>query len=124
MRDRTLGTLTIGQAPRPDVTPIIDAHVPPAVRRIHKGVLDGMTRRDIDARYAARPGEPALITRLLDGSTVELSREKMQDGVRHALGALEEAGCDVILLLCTGSFAGLHCESAWLVEPDHIIPGM
>jgi hypothetical protein len=31
MRTGTLGTLTIGQAPRPDVVPIIDRHVPERV---------------------------------------------------------------------------------------------
>ena len=41
MRTGTLGTLTIGQAPRADVVPIIDRHVPERVRRIHRGVLDG-----------------------------------------------------------------------------------
>jgi protein AroM len=124
MRQHVLGTLTIGQAPRPDVVPIIDAHVPPSVRRIHRGVLDGMTRRDIDRRYGAEGGEPALITRLHDGSSVELSRRRMQDGVQQCLAGLEADGCDVILLLCTGTFDGLQCKKAWLVEPDHIIPGM
>ena len=54
MRDRILGTLTIGQAPRPDVVPIIDRYVASRVRRIHRGVLDGLSRAEIDARY--KPG--------------------------------------------------------------------
>jgi protein AroM len=124
MPQRTLGTLTIGQAPRADVIPIIDRHVPAAVRRIHRGVLDGLSGAEIAARYGAEGGEPALVTRLHDGSVVELSRSRMQDGVQHALAALEADGCDVILLLCTGTFEGLACDKAWLIEPDHIIPGM
>src|SRR5438105_2556535 len=124
MRERVLGTVTIGQAPRPDVVPIIDRHVPEAVRLIHRGVLDGMTRRDIDARYRPEPGEAVLVTRLTDGDEVALSRRRMRDGVQQALTALEAEGCEVILLLCTGTFDGLHCERAWLVEPDHIIPGL
>jgi len=124
MRQRILGTLTIGQAPRLDVVPIIDRHVPASVRRIHRGVLDGLSRREIDARYGAEPGEPALVTRLEDGGVVELSRRRMRDGVQRSLAALEAEGCDVILLLCTGTFDGLACDKAWLVEPDHIIPGM
>ncbi len=124
MQRRLLGTLTIGQAPRPDVIPIIDRHVPQAVRRIHRGVLDGLPRAQIDARYGAAPGEAALVTRLQDGSVVELSRQRMRDGVQRALAGLEAEGCDVILLLCTGTFEGLECRKAWLVEPDHIIPGM
>jgi protein AroM len=124
MPQRTLGTLTIGQAPRLDVVPIIDRHVPLDVRRVHRGVLDGLSPSEIAARYGADRGEPALVTRLHDGSVVELSRHRMRDGVQASLAALEADGCDVILLLCTGTFDALVCDNAWLVEPDHIIPAM
>jgi protein AroM len=124
MPRRILGTLTIGQAPRLDVVPIIDRHVPALVRRVHRGVLDGLSHSEISDRYRAEPGEPALVTRLDDGSVVELSRQRMRDGVQRSLAALEAEGCDVILLLCTGTFDELICDKAWLVEPDHIIPGM
>jgi len=124
MHQRILGTLTIGQAPRLDVVPIIDRHVPASVGRVHRGVLDGLSRREIDARYRPEPGEPALVTRLKDGDTVELSRRRMRDGVQCSLAALEAEGCEIILLLCTGTFDGLACDKAWLVEPDHIIPAM
>src|SRR5229473_8569962 len=98
MPERILGTLTIGQAPRPEIVPIIDRHVPAAVRRVHRGVLDGLSHSEIAARYRAETGEPALVTRLDDGSVVELSRRRMRDGVQHAIAALEAEGCDVILL--------------------------
>src|SRR5215468_8388581 len=123
MREKVLGTLTIGQAPRPDVVPIIDRHVPAEVRRIHRGVLDGLSHAEIDARYTPGPTEAALVTRLQDGRVVELSRRRMREGVQEALAALD-VECDVILLLCTGTFEGLECRKAWLVEPDHIIPCM
>jgi hypothetical protein len=92
------------------------------VRRIHRGVLDGLRYAEIAARYLAEPGEAALVTRLTDGRVVELSRNRMRDGAEQALKRLEAEGCDVILILCTGRFEGLQCERAWLVEPDHIIP--
>jgi len=124
MSQRTLGTLTIGQAPRLDVVPIIDRHVPAEVRRVHRGVLDGLSSSAIAARYQPETGEPALVTRLQDGAVVELSRARMRDGVQRSLATLEAEGCDVILLLCTGTFDGLGCDKAWLVEPDHIIPAV
>src|ERR1051325_7506598 len=124
MPQKMLGTLTIGQAPRPDVVPIIDRHVPAEVRRIHRGVLDGLSHGEIDSRYAAGAGEPALVPRLEDGRVGGLVARRRRGGVDEALAALEAAGCDVILILCTGTFDGLECEKAWLVEPDHIIPGM
>ena len=43
MRERVLGTLTIGQAPRADVVPIIDRYVSADILRIHRGVLDGLS---------------------------------------------------------------------------------
>jgi protein AroM len=124
MRQRVLGTLTIGQAPRPDVVPIIDRHVSADIRRIHRGVLDGLGHGEIAARYRPEPGEAVLVTRLQDGTEIELSRHRMRGGVQAALAALEAEGCDAILLLCTGTFEDLACHKAWLVEPDHIIPGM
>src|SRR5438067_6539817 len=124
MRQRVLGTLTIGQAPRPDVVPIIDRYVSAEVRRIHRGVLDGLSHAEIAARYKPEGGEPELVTRLQDGTEITLSRARMKDGVQQALAALEAAGCDAILLLCTGTFDGLECDRAWLIEPDHIIPAM
>jgi protein AroM len=53
--------------------------VPERVRRIHRGVLDGLSRAEIAARYLAEPGEAALVTRLNDGRVVELSRSRMRD---------------------------------------------
>jgi protein AroM len=122
MAQRVLGTLTIGQAPRPDIVPILDRYVPQSVRRIHCGVLDGLSCAEIDAGYGARPGEPILLTRLSDGSAVRLSGPKVERGAQKKLGLLEERGCDVILMLCTGTFHALQCRSSWLVEPDRIIP--
>jgi protein AroM len=122
MTTRTLGTLTIGQAPRPDVTPILDAYLPASVRRIHRGLLDGMARSDIDGLFGVEPGDHVLVSRLLDGSAVQLSGPKIHRAIAAKLSQLEVEGCDVILLLCTGKFHGLRCERAWLVEPDLIIP--
>ena len=122
MADAILGTLTIGQAPRPDVTPILDRHVPAGVKRIHRGLLDGLARAEIAAAYAAAAGEAVLVTRLADGTSVELSARKVHAVVQDKLDALEADGCTVVLLLCTGRFAGLRLKRAFLVEPDRIIP--
>jgi protein AroM len=119
---RILGTLTIGQAPRSDIAPILRQHMPGALRIIERGLLDGLSDEEIRSRYWAEDGKPVLITRLLDGRSVQLSARKVRDGIQDKLAALEAEVCDVILLLCTGQFHGLHCERAWLLEPDRIIP--
>src|SRR5258705_228880 len=99
MRERVLGTLTIGQAPRPDVVPIIDRHVAAEIRRIHRGVLDGLSHAEIAARYQPEGGEPELVTRLQDGTEIVLSRQRMKDGVQQTLRTLEAEGCDAMLPL-------------------------
>ncbi|HJU19061.1 MAG TPA: AroM family protein [Stellaceae bacterium] len=121
-RRRVLGTVTIGEAPRPDLVPILDRHIPADVRQIHRGVLDGLAPRDIAARYGPAPGEPVLATQLKDGRTVVLSRARAEPAVQQQIDALEAEGASVILLLCTGTFADLRCRAAWLIEPDRIIP--
>lgn len=118
----TLGTITIGQAPRADVTPILDAHIPSSIRRLHVGVLDGLSDADIAARFAPRPREQRMLTRLLDGRSVEVDARAVETGVQRKLAELEEAGCTVIVVLCTGVFRGLRSRRAWLIEPDRILP--
>jgi len=96
--------------------------MPAGLRIVERGLLDGLSDEEIRSHYSAEAGKPVLLTRLLDGRSVELSARKVRDGIEGQLAALEADGCDVILLLCTGVFHGLHCERAWLVEPDRIIP--
>jgi protein AroM len=117
-----VGTLTIGQAPRPDVAPIIEAHLPRGTRCLHAGVLDGLRRDEIEERFGHRADSRLLVTRLLDGRTVRLDGGRIETGVRDRVAWLEARGCGVIVILCTGVFRGLACERAWLVEPDRVIP--
>jgi protein AroM len=122
MTVRKLGTITIGQAPRPDITPILDVAIGTEVTRLHAGLLDGLAPKEIAARFAPVAGQPVLITRLLDGSVVVIDRAAAEVAARTKLSDLEDQGCTTILLLCTGQFASLSCRTAWLVEPDRIVP--
>ncbi|OWT73770.1 MULTISPECIES: AroM family protein [unclassified Achromobacter] len=119
---KRLGTLTIGQAPRADITPILRAALPEGVECVHLGVLDGLSREEIAARYAPREGEPLLVTRLLDGSSVTLDKAAVRRDLDGKLAELQASGCQVVLILCTGEFHGLDLDPAWLVEPDRIVP--
>ena len=119
---RLLGTLTIGQAPRPDITPILESALPAGTRCVHAGVLDGLSKEQIAQRYVPRPGEPVLVSRLLDGSSVKLDKAAVRETLALKLRELEDQGCTVVLILCTGEFHGLDLQRAWLVEPDRIVP--
>jgi len=117
-----VGTLTIGQAPRPDVTPILEEHLPAGTAFVHAGVLDGLTATQVEERFGHRPGDRLLVSRLLDGRSVRLDAARIEAGVRTGLTDLEARGCHIIVLLCTGTFHDLACGQAWLLEPDRIIP--
>jgi protein AroM len=117
-----LGTLTIGQAPRADITPILDAVLGSELPRLHAGVLDGLSREEIDRDFAPEPDGALLITKLLDGTSVVIDRQRTERAAQAKLAALEAAGCSTILMLCTGHFASLRTERARLIEPDRILP--
>lgn len=118
---RTLGTLTIGQAPRTDVAPVLEAALGKDVPCIHAGVLDGLTRTEIEARFGARQNSELLVSRLLDGSSVVVDKEAAEEEAARKVAGLEERGCNVILMLCTGSFHTLKTKSAWLIEPERLL---
>ena len=117
-----LGTLTIGQAPRADITPILDAVLAPGLPRLHAGALDGLGRDAIERDFAAVSGRPALVTRLLDGSSVIIDRARTEAAAQGRLDALEAEGCTTILMLCTGHFEALATQRARFLEPDRILP--
>ncbi len=122
MSKTVLGTLTIGQAPRADITPILVEHLPAGIACIHAGVLDGLDREAIASRFPVRQGEAVLTTRLLDGSAVILGKTTVREAVQRKLDELALQGCGIIALLCTGEFHGLTCANAWLLEPDLLVP--
>lgn len=122
MSTTRLGTLTIGQAPRADITPIFDRYLPPDLECVHAGVLDGLSPAQIADRFAAVEGEPVLTSRLLDGSAVVLGKSTVRPAVQQKLNQLQQQGCNMIALLCTGEFHGLQCQHAWLLEPDLLVP--
>lgn len=117
-----LGTLTLGQAPRPDFTPVPAALLPPDTACVHAGVLDDLTPTEIAGRFAPEAEDAVLTTRLLSGEAVVLGKRPMAIAIQQKIDSLEEAGCDIIALLCTGEFSALRTRRAWLIEPDRLLP--
>ncbi|OON41861.1 hypothetical protein BTJ39_01510 [Izhakiella australiensis] len=117
-----IGTLTIGQAPRADITPILDAALPGHVDCLHAGVLDGLDDAAIAERFTPQPGDALLTSRLLDGRAVVMGKPAVAPAVQQKIDWLEAQGCEIIVILCTGEFHGLSSKNAWLIEPDQILP--
>ena len=124
MRNRMLATLTIGQAPRTNITSIVEAATPRGVKCVHAGALDGLTRDEIGLRFAPRGNGRKLVTRIADGTTVVLDKEAVGNALQEKIVSLDQRGCEAILLLCTGEFEGLSCTRARLFEPDKMLPAI
>lgn len=119
---KNIGLITIGQAPRQDVAPIIEKYLEGKAGLVQSGVLDGFTAEQVKEYYSPGPGEYVLTTRMTDGSAAVISRERIQSVLQGKIDAMEAAGIRTILLACTGVFPGLHTSVAHLIEPDRIIP--
>ncbi len=115
-----LGTITPGQAPRADLTPILRAALP-GVELVQRGVLDGLDRAEIAAQFAPAPGAPVIISRLLDESSAVMDKARVEAQVQRLIDELEDEGCTTILLLCTGQFDRLTSRRAQLVEPQKVL---
>lgn len=115
---RTVGAITIGQAPRDDVVPEMEKLLGPAVRVAQAGALDGLTRAEIDA-LAPAAGQDALITRLRDGSDVIVAKPLIQARLQACLDRLQDTA-DAFVILCTGAFAPFRSRRPVLL-PDRVL---
>lgn len=116
-----IGTLTLGQAPRADLAPLLDMYQSRRVEFYHRGALDGFTQAAIAQHFAPR-GDTLLTTRCLDGSCVHVSYSAVEDTLQLRLKDLESHRCQVVLMLCSTRFPALSPKRAELIYPDDVIP--
>lgn len=119
---KKLGMITIGQAPRTDIAPIIEKYLDGRAELVQVGVLDGMSKEYIDQYLSPEKDDYVLTSLLVTNESVIMSREKIKPILQEKITYLERQGIEQILLLCTGVFPGLTTSSSHLIEPDHIIP--
>ncbi len=99
-----LGLVTIGQAPRDDVTPEVLAHFTNTPEVIEVGALDGYEdAAAVEADIGVDGDEPLYVTRMTDGTAVRVRQHAVYELIGERLRELETE-VDVIGLLCTGSF--------------------
>lgn len=101
-----LALITIGQAPRVDVTP----DIAPALSGIdyaEYGALD-LLRPDEIAALAPDGDEPVLVSRLRGGGSVVMSEHRMLPLVQNAVERAVASDATAILVMCTGDLPGLH----------------
>lgn len=115
----TIGVLTIGQAPRGDLTPELEWHLPAGSVLIECGALDRLTSNEI-AALAPASDSHALTTRLRDATSVVIDRDLLIPHIERAIEALERAGADATVLVCTGTFPPLRHRRPHL-DAEHLL---
>lgn len=116
-----IGALTIGQSPRPDLMGDMKSMLGEDVCWIEAGALDGLSMSQIHA-VSPKTGETLLVTRLKNGRLVKVAEERILPYMQQQLDGLDEAGCQVTLLLCTGTFSQLRSRGL-LLRMDALLMG-
>ena len=98
-----IGAITIGQAPRTDVTTDILHIFDDSLELVQAGGLDGLTKEQI-AEFAPGKDDYVLVSRLTDGSSVTFAERHILPRLQDAINRMEDEGCSLIMMFCTGSF--------------------
>lgn len=118
-----VGLITIGQSPRTDISRGFREILEPyGVGIAETGVLDGLTFDEVRTRYTPNRSEDdatVYVSRMRDGSEVKLLKSRVYLGVQQRISELEPE-CDLIVVLCTGTFHGLD-STVPVVFPDQIL---
>ena len=116
---KKVGAITIGQAPRPDICGEIQALLGDDYCLVEAGALDGLTPQQVHALQPAA-GEDVLVTRLADGSIVQVAERHLAPRVQEKINALFAQGLPLVLLLCTGEFPPFEARGL-LLQPQALL---
>ena len=115
-----IGAITVGQAPRVDVTADIMDILGPGTELLERGGLDGLTREEIEA-FAPQGDDYVLVSRLTDGSSVTFAEKYVIPRLQAAIRDLEAAGVTMIMVFCTGAFPAELTSSVPMLFPNDLI---
>ena len=119
---RTLGIVTVGQAPRHDISSLFASHAPAGTKVILRGALDGLSDEEVD-RLQPESGADTLYTRLRGGRDVKISKKAVTERSPAALARLRDDGCDVLVYACTGDFPPMAGDGGVLF-PSRVLSGL
>ena len=117
----TIGIITLGQTPRPDLEMVFRRHLPETPLLI-RGGLDDVPKTEIDA-LAAAGGDYPLFVILRDGTSREISLYRLVPLLEAQARRVAAEGASVAVLMCAGSFPDLRSPIP-LLYPGRILPAV
>ncbi len=99
-----IGAITIGQAPRTDMTKDMTDILSDDITLVEFGALDDYTLEEVRRQFAPKSGDTVLVSRMRDGSQVKLSEKAILPLIQECIDKAQRSGVCAILLLCTGAF--------------------
>lgn len=99
-----MAAITIGQAPRTDITADILPLLPEGMELKEYGALDDFSYEEIMARFAPQEGDEVLVSRMRDGRQAKFTERFITPLVQKKINQAEEEGARAIILFCTGVF--------------------
>ncbi|MFV0497445.1 MAG: AroM family protein [Candidatus Fimivivens sp.] len=115
-----IGAITVGQAPRTDVTDDIMHIFDEKIELLQRGGLDGLSTEQI-AKFKPTPDDYVLVSRLNDGSSVTFAERFILPRLQACIDELEVQGVRLIMFFCTGSFPDSLASRVPLIYPCDII---
>ncbi|SEO74727.1 protein AroM [Amphibacillus marinus] len=116
---KKVGIITIGQAPRTDLFPEVERFFSHDVTFIQRGVLDDIDQADL-ARLKPEAHETTLVSKLRDGTSAVMAKEKITPIVQQIISQLNEENIDLIVLACTGAFKPFQSQAP-IIYPDYLL---
>ena len=116
-RRKVLAAITIGQAPRVDITKDILLLLGDRVELREYGALDAFTYEEIMERFAPQAGDEVLVSRMRDGRQAKFAERFVTPLVQEKISQAEEEGADATVLFCTGVFPKFAHKGIFL-EPQ------
>ena len=104
MKQIKIGAITIGQAPRTDITRDILPLLPDYMTLIEYGALDDMTYEEVMSRFAPSEDDEVLVSRMRDGRQAKFTERFIRPLVQKKIDQAEAEGVSAIILFCTAFF--------------------
>ncbi len=115
-----VGAITVGQAPRVDITADIFPILGEDIQLIERGALDGITPEEIE-EIRPEEGDYVLVSRMTNGSQVRFAERKILPRIQAAIEDLESQGVSCILMFCTGKFPDVFHSNVPLFYPFDLL---